>query len=55
MDADQADAVYLITLNGLFVDGVIPATQEGINVAAGVLQELAHLVIEGTDVGTFVL
>lgn len=55
MDADQSYAIDQVTLNGLFVNGVVPTAQEGINVATCILQEFAHVVIECADVGTFVV
>ena len=54
VDGEDADAVGSCVLNGLATDGFIPFTDKGINVGAVVERELVQLVVEGTDVGTFI-
>ena len=55
MDANETDAVDLVTLNGFLVNGVVPTAQEGIDISSCLLQELAHVVVEGADVCALVL
>ena len=55
MNGEQADSVGAVALNGFLVNCLVPNVEERLNVGDVLVEELAELVEESTDVGTLIV
>ena len=55
VDGDETDTISGIAMDALFMDGIVPFRQEGLDVAAIICQIAIQLVIERADIGTLLL